>query len=297
MKKVKAWIAAARLRTLPLSIAGILVGASMATSDFYNTSIFWMAIIVTVGFQVVSNFANDYGDGVKGSDHQRKGEQRMVASGLISAKQMKIGIGVAAGITFFVATLLIFKAFGMDSIFLAFIFFNLTLLALLAAITYTVGKKAYGYFGWGDVFVFLFFGFLSVLGSYFLYEHSITWTMLLPAISVGCFSTAVLNLNNLRDRENDAQVGKRTIVVLLGEQRAKRYHTILLMAGMLSAVVFTLLSDWKPIHFIYIIAFIPFIMNLRKVWANKEPHLLDSELKKVALGTFFFSLLMALFHA
>ncbi len=296
MKKIKAWVAAARLRTLPLSISGILVGASMAASDFYSTSLFWMAITVTVGFQVVSNFANDYGDGVKGTDHQRQGEKRMVASGIISAKQMKMGIAIAAMITFFVATVLIFKAFGMDQLFMAFIFFNLTLLALLAAVTYTVGKKAYGYSGWGDVFVFLFFGLLSVLGSYFLYTHTIASRMVLPAISVGFFSTAVLNLNNLRDRENDALVGKKTIVVLLGEKRAKIYHLLLLGMGMVSAIVFTLLGDWKPLDFLYIIAFFPFVMNLITVWANKEPKLLDGELKKVALGTFFFSLLMALFH-
>lgn len=120
--------------------------------------------------------------------------------------------------------------------------------------------------------------------------------MILPAISVGFFSTAVLNLNNLRDRENDAEVGKKTIVVLLGEYRAKVYHTVLLGVGMLMAVVFTFLGDWKPTDFIYAVAFIPFVLNLKKVWTNKEPKLLDTELKKVALGTFFFSLLMALFH-
>ena len=294
--KIKAWIAAARLRTLPLSISGILVGASLATSKFYETSIFWMAIIVTVGFQVVSNFANDYGDGVKGTDSVRQGEKRMVASGIISANQMKIGIAVAAIITFFVASLLIFEAFGMDQLFIAFIFFNLTLLAIVAAITYTVGKKAYGYSGWGDLFVFLFFGFLSVLGSYFLYTKTISWEMLLPAFSVGCFSTAVLNLNNLRDRENDARVGKKTIVVLLGEKRAKIYHTFLLIIGMLCALGFTFLSPWEPLHLLYILAFVPFILNLKNVWKNKEPRLLDGELKKVALGTFFFSLLMAFFH-
>jgi len=296
MKKMKAWIAAARLRTLPLSISGILVGASMADDRFYYTSLFWMAVIVTIGFQVVSNFANDYGDGIKGTDRQRQGEKRMVASGVISPKQMKVAIAIAAVITFFVATVLIFEAFGMDSLFLAFIFFNLTLLALLAAVTYTVGKKAYGYSGWGDLFVFLFFGLLSVLGSYFLYTHTITFKMVLPAVSVGFFSTAVLNLNNLRDRENDASVNKKTIVVLLGEHRAKIYHTLLLLVGMLSALIFTFWDAWKVTDFIYLLAFIPFILNLKKVWRNREPRLLDGELKKVALGTFFFSLLLALFH-
>lgn len=296
MKKIKAWIAAARLRTLPLSVSGIIVGSSLAIPSFYSTSFFWMAIFVTLGFQVVSNFANDYGDGVKGTDAQRQGERRMVASGAISAKHMKIGIWVAAIATFLVASNLIFQAFGMDQLFISFIFFNLTLLSLVAAVTYTVGKKAYGYSGWGDLFVFLFFGLLSVLGSNFLYTKSIDPWLLLPAISVGFFSTAVLNLNNLRDRIQDAQVGKKTLVVLIGTSKAKVYHFVLLIGGMVAALIFTMKTAPSPLNFLYVVAFIPFLANLVTVWKNKEPRMLDGELKKVALGTFFFSLLMAFFH-
>jgi len=296
MKKVKAWVAAARLRTLPLWVSGIIVGASLASPIFYQTTIFWMAIFVTIGFQVVSNFANDYGDGVKGTDKLRQGEKRMVASGVIPAKQMKLAVIIAAFITFIVATLLIFHAFGNEHFFLSFVFFNLTLLALLAAIKYTVGSNAYGYMGWGDFFVFLFFGLLSVLGSYFLYTKSLDLVMFLPAISVGLFSTAVLNLNNLRDQENDAKVGKKTMVVILGSKKAKIYHMLLLLIGMLASVLFSILKHASGTNWLYLIAFIPFLWNIRTVIKNETPMLLDAELKKVALSTFLFSLLLAIFH-
>src|SRR5690606_11001553 len=205
MSKIKAWIAAARLRTLPLSVSGIIVGASFGNFDSFFSKpflccfgcpsvwqfgLFWLAILVTIGFQVLSNFANDYGDGVRGTDAKRNGEKRMVASGIISPKQMKIGMIITGIITFFLATVLIFMAFGNKNFIISFIFFNLTIVSIIAAVKYTVGKKAYGYSGLGDIFVFLFFGLLSVLGSYYLFTHTLKWHLLLPAIAIGCFSTA-----------------------------------------------------------------------------------------------------------
>ncbi len=296
MNKVKAWVAAARLRTLPLSVSGIILGSALAESLFYTKSLFWLAIVTTIGFQVLSNFANDYGDGVKGTDDQRQGEKRMVASGIISPKQMRIGMIVTGVITFLVATLLIFGAFGMENILMAFIFFNLTLLAIVAAVKYTVGKKAYGYSGKGDLFVFLFFGLLSVLGSYFLFMKSLTWDLLLPAISIGTFSTAVLNLNNLRDREHDARAGKRTLVVKLGVEKAKVYHLFLLLGGMMAAIMYSGMHRESAIQWLFLVSFLPLLINIQTVFKNKIPKSLDGELKKVALSTFFFAILMALFH-
>lgn len=295
MEKVKAWIAAARLRTLPLSVSGIIVGSSLAVSNFYSTTLFWLAIFVTVGFQVLSNFANDYGDGVKGTDKKREGEQRMVASGKITPKQMKVGMFISGSLTFFVATVLIFLAFGNGNFVVSFVFFNLTLLAILAAVKYTVGKKAYGYSGFGDLFVFLFFGLLSVLGSYFLFTKSIHWPVLLPAISIGCFSMAVLNLNNMRDIENDAQAGKKTLVVRMGIKKAKVYHAALLVLGMATAIGYSLFQGGTGWHWLYLMAFLPLVWNLKTVFQNKEPRKLDGELKKVALSTFLFAILFALF--
>lgn len=312
MSKIKAWIAAARLRTLPLSVSGIIVGASLGNTISNQTNIdlpftgnssphigqsgiFWLAILVTIGFQVLSNFANDFGDGVRGTDAKRQGEKRMVASGIITPKQMKIGMIITGVITFFLATILIFIAFRNENFIISFIFFNLTIVSIIAAVKYTVGKKAYGYSGLGDIFVFLFFGLLSVLGSYYLFTHDLQWLLLLPATAIGCFSTAVLNLNNMRDIENDAATGKNTLVVKLGIQKAKKYHTFLLLFGMFCAVIFTALNYREPIQFLYLIAFIPFVLNIKTVFKNKAPMLLDGELKKVALSTFLFAILFTIF--
>lgn len=318
MKKIKAWFAAARLRTLPLSVSGIIIGAtagiiernrvlqSQADLDFggveylthstvLSSPIFWLAIMVTVGFQVLSNFANDYGDGVRGTDAKREGEKRMVASGIITPKQMKIGMFVVGAFTFLLATFLIFLAFGNENFIISFIFFNLTIASIIAAIKYTVGKKAYGYSGLGDIFVFLFFGLLSVLGSFFLFTHQLKWEFLLPAIAVGCFSTAVLNLNNMRDIHNDAAAGKNTLVVKLGIDKAKRYHAFLLIFGIACAILYTALNYREALQFVYVIAFIPFLLNIKTVFKNKIPRLLDAELKKVALGTFLFAVLFSIF--
>ncbi len=318
MKKIKAWFAAARLRTLPLSVSGIIVGASagifektnllqtqldlefgglacLAGTTILESPMFWLAILVTVGFQVLSNFANDYGDGIRGTDAQRQGEKRMVASGIISPKQMKVGMIITGVITFFLATILIFVAFRNESIIISFVYFNLTIISLIAAVKYTIGKKAYGYSGLGDVFVFLFFGLLSVLGSYYLFTHAINWYLLLPAIAIGCFSTAVLNLNNMRDIENDETAGKNTLVVKLGIAKAKQYHAFLLLFGMLCAIIYTVLNYQEPLQFVNLIAFIPFLFNLKTVFNNKVPRLLDGELKKVALSTFLFAILFSIF--
>ena len=310
MQKLKAWISAARPRTLPLSVSGIIVGSALglgATTaeqslfsfdipQIWGSPLFWLAILATIGFQVLSNFANDYGDGVKGTDAKRKGEKRMVASGIISAKQMKRGMIATAILTLFIASVLIFMAFGNEQFLLSFVFFNLTLASILAAIKYTVGKSAYGYSGFGDVFVFLFFGLLSVLGSYFLFTKTLHWEMLLPAISIGVFSAAVLNLNNMRDINSDKAVGKNTLVVKLGSQRAKKYHYFLLFFGMICALTYTLIRLRDPLQFLYAITFVPLLLNVLTVLRNKEPEQLDSELKKVALSTFAFAILFSWLH-
>lgn len=320
MSKFKAWIAAARLRTLPLSVSGIIVGGSLGNYEHWITIpeccfccfgcpqvwsglIFWLAILTTIGFQVISNFANDYGDGVKGTDENRKGEQRMVASGIISPSAMKRGIIVVSILTFLVALLLLYTAFGKENLLYIGIFIVLGVVSIAAAIKYTVGKNAYGYSGLGDLFVFLFFGMLSVLGTYFLFTQYLKWDLLLPATTVGLLSVAVLNLNNMRDIENDALVGKNTIVVKLGRKRAKIYHYVILIVAMLSAIAYTFLNyntgmnaDIPFSQFAYVITFIPLLLNMIKVARNKEPQKLDGELKKVALSTFAFAILFGYLH-
>jgi 1,4-dihydroxy-2-naphthoate octaprenyltransferase len=303
---VKSYIKAARLRTLPLSISGIIVGSYLGV-EYLNTisvgsvkivvwmtPIFWLAILTTIGFQVLSNYANDYGDGIKGSDKNRTGEARMVASGAITPKQMKSAMIITTIITLIIASLLIYIAFGKDNFGYSILFLGLGISSIAAAIKYTVGKSAYGYSGFGDVFVFLFFGLVSVVGSYFLYTKEINYEIFFPAIAVGLLSTAVLNLNNLRDREEDVKNNKNTLVVKFGTEKAKRYHYSLILCSLTASLLYVI-EDFQSIYqMIFLVAYIPLIKNIITVAKNKIPSELDGELKKVALSTFFFAILFAI---
>ncbi|MEQ3661641.1 MAG: 1,4-dihydroxy-2-naphthoate octaprenyltransferase, partial [Flavobacterium sp.] len=175
---MKHWIQAARLRTLPLSLSGIIVGSAYAYHQGYsNWKIVVLALLTTLGLQVLSNYANDYGDGVKGTDDNRIGEKRLVAAGIITAQQMKRAVIVTAIITFVIALALIYVAFGKENFALSLIFILLGVGSIGAAIKYTVGNNAYGYSGFGDLFVFIFFGLVSVMGSNFLFTHFVDWKL------------------------------------------------------------------------------------------------------------------------
>ncbi len=308
MEQLKAFIQAARLRTLPLSVSGIIVGCGLAHfkphyhkvadacfTDHTDYSIFILAILTTIGFQVISNFANDYGDGIKGTDKNRSGEQRLVASGVISAKRMKQAIIVASSITLILALLLIYRAFGRNNFGYSVLFFALGVASVVAAIKYTVGNKAYGYSGFGDLFVLLFFGWLSVVGSYFLYTKHINSDVFLPATTIGLLSVAVLNLNNMRDRINDKKANKNTLVVKIGTEYAKVYHYTLLFVALLCTFIYIQKHYYSPTQLISLVAFIPLLLNAVTVYKNKSPKELDKELKKVALSTFLFAILFAIF--
>ncbi len=287
---MKHWIQAARLRTLPLSVSGIIVGSAYAHYQGYSDwSIVVLALLTTLGLQVLSNYANDYGDGVKGTDANRIGEKRLVAAGVITAEQMKKAVIITAVLTFIIALLLIYVAFGKENFALSLIFILLGIGSIGAAIKYTVGKSAYGYSGFGDLFVFIFFGLVSVIGSNFLFTHFIDWKLFLPATSIGLLSVAVLNLNNMRDIENDKIAGKNTLVVKMGLKWAKKYHEIILATGMLSFMVFLMLI--KSSLFPVLLVNIPIIMNMNKVNKSEKYEDFDPELKKVALSTFALSLL------
>lgn len=287
---MKHWIQAARLRTLPLSVSGIIVGSAYAYYQGYSDwRIVVLALLTTLGLQVLSNYANDYGDGVKGTDANRIGEKRLVAAGVITAEQMKKAVIITAILTFIIALLLIYVAFGKENFALSLIFILLGIGSIGAAIKYTVGKSAYGYSGFGDVFVFIFFGLVSVMGSNFLFTHFIDWMLLFPATAIGLLSVAVLNLNNMRDIENDKIAGKNTLVVKMGLKWAKKYHEIILAIGMLSFMVFLMLikTSLLPVLLINI----PIIMNMNKVNKSEKYEDFDPELKKVALSTFALSIL------
>lgn len=293
MGKVGSWINAARLRTLPLSVSGILVGSAIAAQQgYFSIEILSLALGTTLGLQILSNFANDYGDGVKGTDNEdRVGPARALQSGLITRKEMKQGMVITSAVTLLLALLLIYTSFGRNNFLFAIIFFLLGIGAIVAAIKYTVGNNAYGYRGMGDIFVFIFFGWVAVFGSYFLYAMQLDWMVLLPASAIGFLSAAVLNLNNLRDRQSDQKAGKNTLVVKLGERKAKNYHYLLLAGAVLFLLVYSALRarEWNDL--LYFIAFLPLFLHLKRVVQNENAVLLDPELKILALTTFFLSVL------
>jgi len=293
MIKLRAWISAARLRTLPLSVAGIITGAAAANlQQHFDLPIFLWALLTTLGLQVLSNFANDYGDSVKGTDnHERVGPMRAVQSGVLSSQEMKKGIILTALITLIFASILIYETFKYENLLHSSVFLVLGIVAIIAAITYTVGKFAYGYRALGDVFVFVFFGLLSVLGSYFLFVKKLDNFIVLPAIVIGLLSTAVLNLNNMRDRESDKRANKITLAVLLGVTKIKKYHFTLIVGAFVIATLYivTIATTWY--YFIPLIAFLPLFTHLGVVKKITSLALLDPELKKVAIFTFLFSVL------
>ena len=264
-------------------------------NGFFEIDIFIFAMLVTVGFQVISNFANDYGDGVKGTDdNERIGPERALQSGKIKPYQMLKAIKISGFITLALALYLIYISFGRDNIGFSILFIVLGLASIYAAVKYTMGDNAYGYFGFGDLFVFLFFGILSVCGSYFLYAHTLNLNIFLPAITVGLLSVGVLNLNNMRDRESDKKSGKNTIVVKIGGEFARYYHYYLLISAFLATLLYTTINFNSTKQFLFIIAFIPIAKHISTVSKIVDPRDFDPELKKMALSTFLFSLLFGL---
>ena len=297
--KVKIWLQAARLRTLPLSVSGILVGSAFAAyKNAFDWSIFIGCIITTLGLQILSNFANDYGDGVKGTDNtDRIGPKRVLQSGLVGVQELKKAIYWTVGLTMLSIIVLIyvsFKDIGFNAN--AILFVLLGIAALVAAIKYTVGKSAYGYSGFGDVFVFVFFGGVSVMGSSFLYLKTLEPLLWLVAIAMGLLSTGVLNLNNMRDIDNDRKMNKNTLVVKIGSQKAKYYHHTILVLAILCLFLFSYKLGLTPSYkgWMYLILLFPLGKHFVFVARNKVLVDFNPELKKLALITFGIALLLSL---
>ncbi len=299
------WIKAARLRTLPLSMSGIIMGSFIArwrileNGGTWDWKIFAMAILVTLLYQILSNFANDYGDGIKGTDKLRgnEAEQRAVASGKISANQMRNAVILFAILSLIATGALLYLAFYPDFMKEFWTFVGLGIACILAAIGYTVGKKPYGYLGLGDIFVFVFFGLVSVCGSYFLFTKTFDWDILIPATAVGMLSTAVLNLNNMRDIESDKLSGKKTLALRLGFKYAMLYEIVLLMLPLILILTFLgvngFIKDGKYYPFIVMILLFPMMALRRKIMAVKEPSELDPFLKQVGILTLMMAVLLA----
>lgn len=299
------WIKAARLRTLPLSLSGIIMGAFIAKwrlygeGEIWDWKIFVLALVVTLLYQVLSNYANDYGDGIKGTDVKRaaEAEARAVASGKITAKQMKNAVILFSILSSIATVALLYVAFIPKYMNEFYIFIGLGVACILAAIGYTVGKKPYGYMGLGDLFVFIFFGLVSVCGSYFLFTKTFSWDMLLPGAAIGMMSMAVLNLNNMRDIESDRLSGKNSFALRIGFRNAMIYEMVLLQLPLILLLMFFGVNGFFQSQnyyvFIVMILLIPIAKLRRKIMEIKEPKQLDPFLKQVGILTFIMAVLTA----
>ena len=288
---MKKWINAFRLRTLPLAFSCIIMGSGLAyATGQFNLTVFILALITTLFLQILSNLANDYGDFVKGTDNdERVGPDRTMQSGLITKPEMVRIMWVIALLCSIFGVWLIYEGTNGLDLLKAGVFAILGITAMGAAVKYTMGKNPYGYAGLGDIFVFLFFGWLGVLGSYFLHAHTLNWELLLPASSIGFFTTAVLNINNMRDHLADEKSGKNTLVVRIGISWAKRYHFMLNFIGILFIVLYTVPAINAIWCFLF--GFVLFLKPAREILRNKDHTSLDPYLKNQAIATFLFTII------
>lgn len=295
---MKPWIQAARLRTLPLAACGMLTGISLAHFAYPESSVLTIVLLFSTAvlLQILSNFANDYGDFTKGTDNAaRIGPERALQSGSIKAPQMKRALYITGVITFISGTALILTSLAMEFIWYILGFLLLGIASIAAAIRYTVGKSAYGYRGLGDIFVFIFFGWVSVLGSYFLLTGAIQWNLLLPASAIGLFSAGVLHMNNMRDVENDTASGKKTWATHLTLSQGKLHQTLLITTGMACWMLYLFQISDNPNIFWLGFAFTPFGIHLALLWKVQDRKRFDGHLKFVVFASLLSTVAIALY--
>ncbi|MBQ6198677.1 MAG: 1,4-dihydroxy-2-naphthoate octaprenyltransferase [Bacteroidales bacterium] len=293
---MKAAIKSMRLRTLPLSMAGVLLGILLAVADYKVD--FWAAVLIvltTICLQILSNLSNELGDVLRGTDTaEREGPGYGLNTGEMTVGQMKVLIGVFVGLCMVFGALMTWRAFGTLWGLTPILVLMLGAAAIAGAMKYTLGRNPYGYRAKGDIYVFLFFGLVAVLGAYFVCTQGIglTWKLLLPATGIGCFSVGVLNVNNIRDMKTDA-ANRVTVAIKLGEHRAKIYQTVLICLGWCCMIAFTLLNwpDWR--HWLWVATLPLYIVHLRGVW-TRTGRALDPMLPLLVMSTFALSLLMGL---
>ena len=293
---IQAWISAFRPRTLFLAAAGVILGSGLAlhVGQFDLTSAL-LTLTTALLLQLLSNLANDLGDYVKGTDRTggRVGPVRGVQSGKISPHQMKAGIGFTTLITMISGLVLLLRLFYTIGLVAIVVFLIVGFFSLLSALFYTLGHRPYGYKGWGDFFAFLFFGPIAVIGTYYLQAQSIDLRSVFPSIGMGLLSAMILNVNNMRDIDNDALSGKRTIAVRLGLKHAKVYHTILMLTMFASFLIYSLVYANTPWYrFGYVIVYVFQFVLLKQIF-RREGRKLDPYLRKTALSAFLLSILFA----
>ncbi len=286
------WFKAFRLRTLPLALSATILASFLAFArDAFRWQVFLFGLTTTICLQILSNLANDYGDAVKGTDNaQRLGPLRVTQTGLVTRRQIIGMIMTFVLLSLVSGSLLIYFGLRGSSSGLILLFYLLGLLAVFAAIKYTIGKRPYGYAGFGDIMVFIFFGILGVAGTYYLHTHTFQWSILMPASAIGLFSVGVLNLNNLRDRENDRNSGKRTLVVRMGFNWARWYHITLLVTGFILSLAYTIMYFKSAYQFLFVLTLPLLFSDGKKVLLNTVPLELNNELKKLAITTLIHSL-------
>lgn len=293
---VKAAVRSMRLRTLPLSMAGVLLGILLAVAD-WKVDI-WTAVLIvltTVSLQILSNLSNELGDVLKGTDTaERQGPEYGLNSGAMTIPQMKVLIGVFVGLCIVFGTVMTWKAFGTLLDITPILVLMLGAAAIAGAMKYTLGHNPYGYRAKGDIYVFLFFGLVAVLGAYFVCTQGqgLHWKLLLPASGVGCFSVGVLNVNNIRDMKTDA-ANRVTVAIKLGERRARIYQTVLIVLGWALMITYCLLC-WPSVwHWIWVVTLPLYVIHLKGVWQRRDREL-DPMLPLLVMSTFLLCLLMGL---
>ena len=295
MAKFKTWIKAARPRTVLLSFSGVLLGAFLSVaasrSDIFATAgrsgrqVVLFAALTAILLQVLSNLANDYGDFKKGIDSAKRiGPQREMQSGSITEREMKRGMAFVTTLCLIAGALLIFVFARLSWQELA-VFAALGLGAVLAALLYTLGKHPYGYRGLGDLYCFLFFGWAAVFGTFYLATKSLDFSVLLPASAMGFLSNAVLNINNMRDYENDKASGKNSLVVKLGLKKAFAYHCLLIGGAFVCLTVYLVLKHAPVYSYMFLWLFLLFFKDLKAIKKTK-PEELDPFLGHQVRNTF-----------
>lgn len=290
--KLKAAIFSMRLRTLPLSLAGVVLGLMLALKAYdASAGLIVFLLLTTVCLQVLSNLSNELGDFLRGTDgEQREGPQYSLAQGALEVADFKKLVALFVVLCCVFGVAMIWCSFGTFFAWKPTVLLLLGVAAIWAAMHYTLGKNPYGYRGLGDLFVFIFFGLTSVLGAYFVVAHTIdSCLLLLPAVTIGCFSVGVLNVNNIRDMESDA-ANRVTIPLKVGALNAKIYQTVLIIFAWLCMLLFTLTTYTSPVNFLYGLTLPLFSMHLRMVW-TRDGSSLDPALPLLVLTTFAFAIL------
>jgi len=301
---LQTWIRAARPRTVLLSFSGVLLGSFLAINQVpepVEGPFLWLTLLfcalTAVLLQILSNLANDYGDYKKGIDGEKRvGPQREMQSGAITEKEMKLGLAVTAGLCLVSGALLIFVFAKLSWQELA-IFAALGIGAVLAALFYTLGKHPYGYRGLGDLYCFLFFGWAAVAGTFYLATKNLDFSVLLPASAMGFLSNAVLNINNMRDYENDKASGKNSLVVKLGLKKAFVYHCLLIGLAFVCLTIYLVLhhAAWYSYLFLLLsVLFIKDLVAIKKTAPERLDPFLGRQVKHSFLVVLVYGILLLL---